>query len=137
LRSRLDTDPEFGDKFCRWVGEEVKWADGIMKPRLPKGETVRRLPAILNKPTAQKAFETMPVDKAYNEAIRIVASAEPETDSELFQLLAKVRKHCTDIGSVRDIMKIRTDKVAEQRFKETVEALLSFGRLAEVDKAAD
>jgi hypothetical protein len=137
LRQRLTDDAEFGDRFCRWVGDEVKWPDGSMKPRLPKGETVRRLPAIINSPAAYKAFESQPIEKAFAEAMRVVAAAEPETDSELFQLFAKVRKHCTDIASVRDIMKIRTDKVAEQRFRETVEALLSFGRLAEVGEKVD
>jgi hypothetical protein len=68
---------------------------------------------------------------------RVRYRAATQTDSELFQLFAKVRKPCTDIGSVRDIMKIRTDKVAAQRFRETVEAMLNFGRLAEVDPNAE
>ena len=127
LKDRVEQDPQFADKFCRWVGEG----------RLPKGETVRRLPAIIKNPDALRAFETLPVDKAFAEAVRIVATTEPETDSELFKLFAKVRKHCTDIGSVRDIMKIRTDKVAEQRLKETYEALVSFMRLAEVEPPQD
>jgi len=123
LKQHVEEDPEFADKFCRWVGEG----------RLPKGETVRRLPAIIKNPDALHAFESLPVDKAFTEAMRIVASAEPEQDSAMFSLFAKVREQCTDIGSVREIMRIRTDKVAEQRLLETYNALVSFMRLAEVE----
>jgi hypothetical protein len=123
LRPLMEDDPGFGDKFCRWVG------DG----RLSKGEQVRRLAAIMANSTAFQAFETLPTEKAFNEAIRIVATAEPEQDSDLFKLLAKVRQMCTEVGSIREINRLRDDAVAQQRFRETVMAMRSFAETADVE----
>src|SRR6266446_4094725 len=44
LREEFKKNPEFGDDFCRWVGEG----------HLPAGEDVRVLPSILRHPEARK-----------------------------------------------------------------------------------
>jgi hypothetical protein len=123
LRGNLEDDPGFGDRFCRWVG------DG----RLPKGEYVRRLASILNNPTAAQAFDALAPEKAYTEAMRIVSATEPEQDSDLYKLLAKVRELCSQAGSIGEVTRLREDTVKQQRFRETVKAMRGFAGLADVD----
>lgn len=123
LRKHLDSDPEFADKFCRWVGDE----------RIPRGADVRLLSAILGHPEARKAFETEPKEKAFAEAKRIVETTEPEQGSDFFKLLAKVRDNCSSAAQVKEILRIRKDPVARKRVLQTYEALRDFMLLAEVE----
>lgn len=123
LREELKGNPDFGDDFCRWVGEG----------RLPDAENVRSLPALIKNPEAMAKFTKLPKDKAFSEAIKIVEAADPETGSDFFKLLGKVREACTNAAQVKEILRIRTDKVARQRLMDTYTAMVDFMRLADVE----
>jgi hypothetical protein len=123
LRDMLAKDTEFGDDFCRWVG------DG----RLPEGADVRVLPSILKHPQAAKKFREGPIQTALADAKKLVDAAEPEQGSDFFKLLAKTREACTNAAQVREILRIRTDKVARQRLLDTYIAMVDFMHLADVD----
>lgn len=123
LRDELKRNHKFGEQFCRWVGEE----------RLPDGADVRKLPAILKHPEAREALETRPKDVALQEAVRIVEKSDPEIGSDLFQQLRKLRETCTDVGQVKEILRIRTDPVAQDKVMETYMALRNFMLLADLD----
>jgi hypothetical protein len=120
LREEVMKNPDFGDNFCRWVGDD----------QLPKAADVRLLPTILKHPNTRKAFEEgTPLD----EVNKMIEAAEPEQGSDFFKLLAKMREACTSAAQVKEILRIRTDKVARQRVLETYEAMVDFMRLADVD----
>lgn len=123
LKQHLAQDPEFGDKFCRWVGEK----------RLAKGEQVRKLAKILGHGEARKVFEEAAASSAFASAQRIVETQEPEEGSDFFKLLAKMRESLTSAAQVKEILRIRTDKVAARRVLETYEAMVDFMHLADVD----
>jgi hypothetical protein len=127
LKEELKHNPDFADDFCRWVGDE----------RLAEGMNVRDLPSILKHPDAKKKFEKLNKDVAFKEAMKLVESAEPEMGSEFFKLLSKMREECTSAAQVKEILKIRNDKVARARLLETYEAFRDFMRLADVDPDAD
>lgn len=123
LREMLKVDSELADDFCRWVG------DG----RIPEGADVRRLGAILKNAPAAKKFWEGPVKTAFAEAQKIVHATDPEQNSDFFKLLAKMRESCTDSGQVREILRIRSDKIARQRVLDTYNALVDFMQLADVE----
>ena len=123
LRDWYKADPEFGNKFCRWVGEE----------RLSDGIDVRSLTAIVSNPEALKSFEVGPKKTAFADARKIVETVDPEEGSDFFKLLAKFRDSCTNAAQVKEILRIRTDKVARQRVLDTYVALVDFMRLADVE----
>lgn len=127
LRDQAKNDSDFADDFCRWVG------DG----RLPEGADVRALPSILKIPAAKRKFEEADKDKAFAEAMKIVDAANPEQNSDFFKLLGRMRDACTNAAQVREILRIRTDKVARDRVLETYEALRDFMRLADLDPDAE
>jgi hypothetical protein len=126
LKKHLDDDPEFGDKFCRWVGEG----------RLNRGAQVRDLPKILGHAEARKVFErgdNEPEGKAFSDAMKIIEATEPEQGSDFFKLLAKLRDSCTSAAQVKEILRIRTDPVARKRVLESYEALRDFMLLSDVE----
>jgi hypothetical protein len=123
LREELRRNTEFGEDFCRWVGEE----------RLPDGANVRDLPKILKHPEAKKKFERASKETAFRDAMKLVQAAEPEEGSDFFKLLSKTREACTNAAQVKEILRIRTDKVARERLIDTYEALRDFMRLADLD----
>lgn len=51
--------------------------------------------------------------------MRIVDAANPEQNSDFFKLLGRMRDACTNAAQVREILCIRTDKVARERVLET------------------
>ena len=120
LRAELKHNPEFGDDFCRWVGENR------FQP-----VDVRSLPSVLRNAEARKKLEkgTTP----FGEVTKAVEAAEPEHGSDFFKLLAKVRQACTSAAQVKEILRIRTDHVARKRLLDTYEALVDFMLLADVD----
>jgi hypothetical protein len=120
LREELKRNPEFSDDFCRWVGDE----------RLPDGADVRKLPGILKHPEARKKFEK---GASLADVTKIVEAAEPEQGSDFFKLLAKMRDACSNAAQVKEILRIRTDKVARQRLLDTYESMVDFMRLADVE----
>lgn len=120
LREELKKNPDFGDDFCRWVGQG----------RLPEGADVRVLPSILKHPDARKKFEK---GSPLSEVKKMIEATEPEQGSDFFKLLAKMRESCTNAAQVKEILRIRTDKVARQRLLETYYALVDFMRLADVE----
>jgi hypothetical protein len=125
LREELKRNPDFGDDFSRWVGEG----------RLSEGIQMRDLPSILKNPDARKKFEKVSKEIAFDEAMKIVEAADPEQGSDFFKLLGKLRDSCTNAAQVKEILRIRTDKVARKHLMETYEALVDFMRLADVDPA--
>lgn len=120
LRDELTKNPAFGDTFCRWVG------DGT----LPRGADVRLLPTILEHREAREAFEE---GTPLEEVNKMIEAAVPEQGSDFFKLLAKMREACTSAAQVKEILRIRTDKVARQRVLETYEAMVDFMHLADVE----
>ena len=86
---------------------------------------------MLRNPEARKRLEngTTP----FREVTKAVEAAEPEYGSDFFKLLAKVRQACTSAAQVKEILRIRTDKVARKRLLDTYEALVDFMLLADVD----
>ncbi|MFN2453464.1 MAG: hypothetical protein ABR577_04520 [Pyrinomonadaceae bacterium] len=120
LREEMTKNPEFGDSFCQWVG------DGT----LPNAVDVRRLPTILKHSNTRKALEE---GTSLDEINKMIEAAEPEEGSDFFKLLAKMRDACTSAAQVKEILRIRTDKVARQRVLETYEAMVDFMRLADVE----
>jgi len=123
LREEFKKNPDFGDSFCRWVG------DG----RLPEGETVRSLPTIIKNPDAYKKFKEAPAEDAFKSAMKMLEQSDPELGSDFFRLMGKFREACTDAAQVKEILRIRSDKVARQRVLDTYEALVDFMRLADVE----
>jgi hypothetical protein len=123
LRELMKKDTDFSDDFCRWVG------DG----RLPEGADVRELATVLKHSQAAKKFREGPVQTALTEARKLVEAAEPEQGSDFFKLLAKFREACTNATQVKEILRIRSDKVARQRLLDTYNALVDFMRLADVE----
>jgi DNA-binding transcriptional regulator GbsR (MarR family) len=120
LRDLLKADPEFGNQFCRWVGDE----------KLRQGAEVRLLPTILRIPTARKAFED---GKSIEEVKKLIDTAEPEQGSDFFKLLSKMHDACTSAAQIKEILRIRTDDVARQKLVDTYEAMVSFMMLADVE----
>jgi len=47
--------------------------------------------------------------------------------------MAKMREACTNAAQVKEILRIRTDKVARQRVVDTYTALVDFMKLADVE----
>ena len=123
LRHMLKDAPDLGDDFCRWVGDE----------RLPNGADVRGLSKILKNDAARKKFETGHVETALIDATKLLAQSDPSIDSDFFKLLGKMRESVTNAAQVKEILKIRTDKVARQHVLDTYEALVDFMKLADVD----
>lgn len=119
LRTELKEHGDFGDDFCRWVGEN----------RFAPAD-VRSLPSVLRNPEARTKLEEVTVP--FSEVRKAVEAVEPEQGSEFFKLLAKVREACTNAAQVKEILRIRTDKVARKRLLDTYEALLDFMELADV-----
>jgi hypothetical protein len=120
LRDELAKNPKFGDDFCRWVG------DG----RLPMGMDVRFLPTLLIYPEVREQFEA---GASLPEVKKMIEKADPEQGSDFFKLLGKMREACTSAAQVKEILRIRTDKVARQRLIDTYEAMVDFMHLADVD----
>ena len=50
-----------------------------------------------------------------------------------FKLLAKVRESCTNAAQIKDVLRIREDKIARQRMIDTYNALVGFMKLADVE----
>lgn len=123
LRLEFKKSAAFGDNFCRWVGTG----------RLPEGEMVRKLPEIIKNPEAFKKFQEAAVADAYKLAMKVVEASNPEFGSAFFKLMSEFRESCTDAANVKDILRIRTDKIARQRVLDTYSALVDFMRLADVD----
>ena len=120
LKNELKNNPEFGDDFCRWVG------DG----RIPKPVNVRQLPNILQQPDARKKLEK---GGTFNEVMKVLEAHEPEQVSDFFRLLKSVRDACTSEAQVGEVVRIRNDKVAQQKITDTYKALVGFMRLSGVE----
>lgn len=120
LKDELKANPDFGTAFCEWVGED----------RLPQGADVRLLPTILRIPAAREAFEE---GQPLSQVKKLVDNAEPETGSDFFKLLSKMREACTSAAQVKEILRIRTDEVARKKLLDTYEAMIDFMRLADVE----
>jgi hypothetical protein len=123
LREEYKKNAAFGDNFCRWVG------DG----RLPEGENVRSLSAIISNQDAYKKFVGAPVADAFKAAMKIVEQTDPEFGSAFFKQMAEFRDSCMNAAQVKEILRIRTDKVARQRVLDTYSAFVGFMRLADVE----
>lgn len=123
LREEHKRNPEFGEDFCRWVGEG----------RLPDGIDVRSLHHVLKHPEAKKKFEKLPAEDAFKEAMKVVQAAEPEQGSDFFKLLAKMREALTNAAQIKELLRVRSDKVARARLIETYDALRDFMQLADID----
>jgi len=121
LREELKTNPRLGELFCQWVGE------GKLEP-----VDVRKLPQVLQHPEARKKLES---GETFSEALKILALTDPEHGSDFFRLLARIRESCTSATQIREILRIRNDKVAQQRVLDTYRALVDFMRLANLDTA--
>jgi hypothetical protein len=120
LKEELKENPDFGDTFCRWVGDE----------HLPQGADVRFLPTILKHPDARERFET---GTSLAEVKKMIEKEEPEQGSDFFKQLGNMRQNFTSAAQVKEILRIRTDKVARQRLIDTYEAMVDFMRLADVE----
>jgi hypothetical protein len=123
LRDALEKNPDFGERFCQWVG------DG----RLEKGADVRFLPVLLTHPDALKVFEESDKDVALAKAKKLIEKDEPEQGSDFFKQLGKMRQDLTSAAQVKEILRIRTDKIARQRLLDTYQAMVDFMRLADVE----
>jgi hypothetical protein len=119
LRDELKHNPQFGEEFCRWVG------DG----RLQQPVNVRRLPAIIASPEARKKLEG---GSTFADAQKIVEAKNPEEGSDFFRLLARLRDACTSEAQIGEIIRIRADKVAQEKVQDTYKALVQFMRLADL-----
>jgi hypothetical protein len=120
LKAELKENSEFGDNFCRWVGEGA----------LPQGQDVRYLPTILKHPEAREKFES---GTSLADVKKLIEATEPEQGSDFFKQLGKMRQDFTSAAKVKEILLIRTDKVARQRLIDTYEAMVGFMMLANVD----
>jgi hypothetical protein len=76
---------------------------------------------------------TIPVGTASSLGFLWFEQAEPEQGSDFFKFVAKVKDACSNAAQVKEILRIRTDKVARQRVVETYEALVDCMALADVD----
>jgi hypothetical protein len=125
LRDESKKNPSFADDFCRWVGEG----------RLPQGADVRELPNILKNPEAFKKFTSAHAASALAEAKKIIEQSDPAYGSYFFKLLAEFRDACTNAAQVKEILRIRSDKIARDRVLQTYNALVDFMKLADVEIA--
>jgi hypothetical protein len=123
LRDAYAADSDFGETFCRWVGE------GRIGPPV----NVRKLAKIVSLPRALKKFES---GASIEEAFKLVADSEPEVDSDFFKLLSKVRTACTSAASLQDVLRVREDKIARKRLRDTYKSLVKFMELANLDPEA-
>jgi len=73
---------------------------------------VRHLPEIIKNPEARKVLES---SGKFDDAIKIVDATEPEQNSDFFKLLAKMRDACSQAVQVKEIVRIRSDKVARDK----------------------
>lgn len=120
LRDEMKHNPEFGDQFCRWVGNGT----------LQHGAEVRGLPAILSNPeTRRKFLGGTPLP----EVERILHEEEPERGSEFFQVLARLNDLCRKAGSIGDVNLLRHNTKARQRAVDAYTAFVDFMDLADVD----
>ena len=123
VRDEIKKHPDFGERFCRWVGEK----------RLAEGAQVRQLSAVLSHAEARKQFEETDPEAAFDYAMRTVEQADPEQGSPFFKLLRQLRESCTSAAQVKEILRIRVDPVARSKVVETYEAFQDFMRLADID----
>jgi hypothetical protein len=124
LVNELKANPEFGDDFCRWIGEG----------RLPQPVLVRQLPDVLKNPEARKKLEK---GGTFAEAMKIVETSDPEQGSDFFKMLAKMRESCSNAAQVKEILRIRSDKNARVKVLDTYKALVDFMKLADVEIPKD
>lgn len=117
LREELKRDPEFADRFCRWVGEA----------RLPQPVDVRKLPEVLKQQDARRKLEN---GGTFSEALKVLEVHEPEQVSDFFKLLQKVREACTNAVHIGEVIRTRTDVVAQAKMRDTYTALVGFMQLA-------
>lgn len=120
LRDEVAKDPAFGEQFCRWIGEG----------KLPQPVLVRKLPDVLRHEDARHKLEN---GGNFAEALKILEASEPEHGSDFFRLLGKIREDLTSAAQVKEILRIRTDKIARQRLLDTYEAMVDFMHLADVE----
>jgi len=107
---------------------------------LNRGAQVRLLPKILANADARRVFErprNFADGKAFEDAMKVIEAAEPETGSDFFKLMGKFRESCTDAAKIKEILRVRNDTVAKRRVLETYEALRGFMALADVDVPED
>jgi hypothetical protein len=123
LVAELKLHPEFADDFCRWVGE------GKLQP-----VDVRDLSIVLKHPEARKKLEK---GGTFAEAIKIVNDTDPEQGSDFFKMLAKMRESCSNAAQVKEILRIRSDKVARAKVLDTYKSLVDFMKLADVELPKD
>ena len=119
LKEAHAANPEFGGRFARWVGEE----------RLKQPVEVRKLARIIGNPEARKEFEA---GASIDDAFGVIEAADPEEGSQFFALLAKVRTACRSAASLKDVLRVREDEVAQQRLIDTHQAILEFMELADL-----
>jgi hypothetical protein len=122
LRERAKEEPAFVDSFCRWVGEG----------RLRQGADVRLLPMVLGNQAAAAKFQNGEPSAAFGEAKKLVAQLDPAIDSDFFKLLSKVRESVTSAAQVKELLRIRQDRVAREQIVQTYERLVDFMNLANV-----
>jgi hypothetical protein len=98
LRDMLASEPQFADRFCKWVGEG----------RIPNGADVRRLPAILADGHAYRSFvETALKDNPWQRAVGALELSDVSSKSDFFKklkLLISASKKAT-MGDVTDARK--------------------------------
>ncbi len=120
LREELARNPKFGEQFCRWIGEG----------QMPQPVLVRKLPDVLRHKDAREKLEG---GGTFAEALKVLEATDPEQGSEFFRLLKKTKEALTDTTQIKEILRIRTDDVAQKRVLETYAAMVDFMRLADVE----
>jgi len=120
LRNELKKNPEFGDDFCRWIGEG----------NIPQPVEVRRLPGILQQAEARKELEK---GGTFAEALKVLEIHAPEQTSDFFKLLKSVQDACSGAAQLGELLRVRNDPVAQQKVVDAYKALAGFIRLAGVE----
>lgn len=110
---------DFGDLFCRWVGEE----------RIPRAEDVRALAKMWENKKARAVFENAPPGTAFKEAVQARKKEDPATDSKFYKDVEKFNASAK-MASVADIDEASDNENAREIIT------LAYGRLvAFMDKA--
>jgi len=99
LRDRFNTDPQFRQRFDRWLVED----------RLTDSKQVRNLPLILSSREAESALDA----EGMVEATRVLMASDPSLESDLFRSIkdATLKLHAAPVSDVQDLKSGNAQKI--------------------------
>jgi len=124
LRKKFEADEEFGNEFCRWVGDK----------RIPDTESVSRLALIAQHDESWKCWKQ---GGSIDDCMKIIESIDPSQKSKLFKTLVTASKEIDDLSN-KEMQEIAAEPRWRQKLqahRDAVEALI--GRIGSPRQAAE